>query len=385
MKILLSFLQDNTVIPHPVPAYRFWSYSIKNGIEEAGMRWAEVPGADWAAGLVPYENDPALQKWKNEIWESTLSYIRANRQHIDIFLCYLYPKQISVQVIKDIKAMGIPCVNFYCDNVRSFTKLPPEFEVFDLVWVPEVEALPLYQTAGLAHINLPMPIWVDAKYRRPPEQTTNAISFIGSKDHLRAQLLAEAISKGLEIQIRGSGWNTTHEQPLNPTNSNILTKIRNQINLLRHSGAQGFAAYHLNRYQKISPANVPPVNIFEAPGFEEYISLSRESNITLGINRVPAFNTLSGNIMTYSRLRDLEAPMLGACYLTEYTEGLPHLYKIGAEIETYRSADELVYKCRELINSKSKQKELRVKGQQRALNAHSIPVSLQKIKARLFN
>jgi spore maturation protein CgeB len=77
--------------------------------------------------------------------------------------------------------------------------------------------------------------------------------------------------------------------------------------------------------------------------------------------------------------------MLGACYLTEYTAGLSQLYELGTDMETYTNADELVYKCRELIASKNKRKELRMKGQQRALNSHSIPQSLQLIKTRLFS
>ncbi|QEC77913.1 glycosyltransferase family protein [Mucilaginibacter ginsenosidivorax] len=382
MKILLSFLQDNGGQPHAIPAYRFWTYYIKNGIEEAGMQWTEIPGLDWAAGLVPYENDPALQQWKQQAWEKTINHIKANRGQIDVFLCYLYPKQIDAEAIKQIKAMGVPCVNFYCDNVRSFIKLPRQFKVFDLVWVPEFEALHLYQKTGVPHINLPMPMWVDPKYRHFSEQETDIISFIGSKDDLRAQLLADAIAGGVPIQIRGNGWNNgTNESAVQQSSPNGSSKIKNQFNLLRNAGIRGFVAYHRKRNEKPLEAHIPPGNIFEKPGFDEYIGLSRQSVITLGINRVPTF---SKNLVTYSRLRDLEAPMLGACYLTEYTAGLSQLYDLGTDIETYTNADELVYKCRELMASKNKRKELRIKGQQRALDTHSIPQSLQLIKTRLF-
>lgn len=348
------------------------------------MQYIEIPGLDWAAGLVPYENDPALQTWKQHAWEQTINYIKANQQHFDVFLCYLYPKQIDVQAIKQIKALGVPCVNFYCDNVRSFTKLPPEFKVFDLMWVPEYEALELYQAAGVSYINLPMPMWVDSRYRNVPEQETEIISFIGSKDQLRAQLLSDAIANGLQVQIRGNGWDGVNEPTTSLPPSNVSSKLTNQLNLLRNSGIKGFTAYHLKRFDKVQPANVPVKNIFEKPDFDNYIRLSRESYVTLGINRVPTFNTFSKNILTYSRLRDLEAPMLGACYLTEYTAGLPHLYEPGIDIETYANASELLYKSKELAASKTRRKELRLKGQQKALNVHTIPQSLQKIKARLF-
>jgi len=386
MRILLSFLQDLEPEPHPIPAYRFWTYYIKNGIEEAGMSWTEIPGLDWAAGLVPYENDPALQQWKQRAWEKTINHIKANRGQIDVFLCYLYPKQIDTEAIKQIKAMGIPCVNFYCDHVRSFSKLPRQFKVFDLVWVPEFEALHLYQNAGVPHINLPMPMWVDPQYRDFNEQETDIISFIGSKDDLRAQLLADAIARGIPIQIRGHGWNDdTNKAAVLQSPSNPSSKIKNQLNLLRNAGIKGFVAYHFQRNKKVTPADIPFEYIYEKPGFDEYIRLSRESVVTLGINRVPTFNTFGKDIITYSRLRDLEAPMLGACYLTEYTAGLTQLYDLGADMETYTNADELVYKCRELIASENKRKELRIKGQQRALNSHSIPQSLQLIKTRLFS
>jgi hypothetical protein len=383
LRILLSFLQDNGGQPHAIPAYRFWTYYIKNGIEEAGMQWTEIPGLDWAAGLVPYENDPALQQWKQQAWEKTINHIKANRGQIDVFLCYLYPKQIDTGAIKQIKAMGVPCVNFYCDNVRSFTKLPRQFKVFDLVWVPEFEALHLYQTAGVPHINLPMPMWVDPQYRDFNRQEIDVISFIGSKDDLRAQLLADAIAGGIPIQIRGNGWNDdTNEPAIKPPLQSPSSKMKNQFNLLRNVGINGFVAYHRKRNEKLTEAHIPAGNILEKPDFDEYIRLSRQSCITLGINRVPTF---SKHMVTYSRLRDLEAPMLGACYLTEYTAGLAQLYDLGTDMETYTNADELVYKCTELIASKNKRKELRIKGQQRALTTHSIPQSLQLIKTRLFS
>ncbi len=77
--------------------------------------------------------------------------------------------------------------------------------------------------------------------------------------------------------------------------------------------------------------------------------------------------------------------MLGACYVTESTVGLPHLYDIGKEIETYANVDELIYKCGEIAASKNKRKELRIKGQERALTTHSIPQSLHHISNRIFN
>lgn len=383
--ILLSFLQDTGENVHDIPAYRFWNSYIKNGLNEAGMQWTEIPGADWAAGLIPRENDPALDAWKGKIWEQTLKYIKENLLDIDLFLCYLYPKQIEINAIQEIKKLGIPCVNFYCDNVREFTRPPAEFKVFDLIWVPEFEALPMYERAKVNHIHLPMPVWIDPAYRTLPENENSSISFIGSKDQLREKFFFELAGKGLPLEIRGSNWGENSNQQQVAAPSTFKSKLKNQMDLARNSGLQAFIIHNLKRFGSKADYSLPGQYIFEKPGFDDYVKITRESRITLGINRVPTSTTFDSTPLVYSRLRDLEAPMLGACYLTEHTAGLNYLYDIGKEIETYSNADELLYKCNELINSNNKRKELRAMGQKRALRSHTVPVSLQQIKMRLFS
>ncbi|MDN3584422.1 glycosyltransferase [Mucilaginibacter flavus] len=384
MRILLSFQQDLTVQPHPVPAYRFWSYYIRQGIEEAGMHWLEIPGVDWAAGLVPYEDEPALGIWKVRAWELTVKFIKENRASFDVFLCYLYPKQVDMSAINEIKALGVPCVNFYCDNVREFTTPPPEFKVFDLMWVPEFEALEMYRRAKINHIHLPMPMWVAPVYRNLPVNENGKISFIGSKDVLRARLLMEVIESKLDIQIRGEGWSPAAEMPISGNLVPHRPKLKNQLRLLAKTGFKGFLIHHLNRVTFSDKTAIPGEYIFAKPDFEEYISLTRNSNIVLGINRVPIYREFGRTSLVYSRLRDIEAPMIGACYLTEYTPGLKGLYELGKEIETYTNAEELTAQCREIGSSASRRMALRKLGQQKALTSLSIPQSLQKIMERLF-
>lgn len=386
MKILLSFLQDKTTEPHPIPGYRFWEFYLKNGIAEAGMECIEVPDADWAEGLLYVSGSAELQQWKDKTWQATLNYIRSNRDKIDIFLAYLYPKQIDTAAIAEIQKMGVPCVNFYCDNIREFNTAPPEFKVFDLLWVPEYEALPMYKKAGIKHLNLPMPIWVDPKFRdilTVDEQPGAA--FIGSKDILREQLLSAAIQRGLHVRIGGSGWLTSGKAArVVPAASNSITqKLLNQVRFVQQHGINGWRVRHLNRLAT-TPIAIENAYLFESPAFEEYKSITQNSMVMLGINRVPTHKKLNSNPLTYSRLRDIEAPMLGACYLTEYTEGLPYLYDLNTEIWAYKNADELVEKANILLSSKEKRMQLRHKGQQKALNEHSIPQALVVIKKNIF-
>jgi hypothetical protein len=131
-----------------------------------------------------------------------------------------------------------------------------------------------------------------------------------------------------------------------------------------------------------SPA-IPP-DWVKPPVFgEQYFRVTREAQVTVGVNRVPATRRSLRWPLCYSRLRDIEAPMLGACYLTEWTAGLDHLYEVGREIETYRTADELRAKLAELMRNRELCGSLRKQGQKRALNDHSVARSIRKIIARL--
>ncbi|WP_413666196.1 glycosyltransferase [Mucilaginibacter sp. Mucisp86] len=385
MRILLSFLQDKVSKPHPVPSYRFWQHYIKNGIEEAGMSYIEVPEVDWAEGLVYDEGSAALQNWQEQSWQATINYIKANRQNIDIFLAYLYPRQIQVDAIEQIRKMGIPCVNFYCDNIREFKTAPAKFRIFDLIWVPEFEALTMYKKAGVKHINLPMPMWVEPQLRQHiPVHEQPGISFIGSKDILRENLLAQAIQKGLPLSIRGAGW-LTNDTPPPFVPGSAYQKLINQVNFTKQHGLSGLS---IKVQQQLNKLPVIPINgdhIFASPDFDEYINITQSSMVTLGINRVPTFKRPHNNPLTYSRLRDIEAPMLGACYLTEYCQGIDELYDTEQEINVYRTIDELVQKATELLSNKEKRDKLRINGQQRALNDHAISSSLKKIKRAIFD
>lgn len=384
MRILLSFLQDKVSRPHPVPSYRFWQHYIKNGIIEAEMSYIEVPEVDWAEGLVYDEGSVALQNWQERSWQATLNYIKANRQNIDIFLSYLYPKQILAKAIEQIRKMGIPCVNFYCDSVREFKTVPAKFRIFDLIWVPEYEALPLYRKARVKHINLPMPMWVEPQLRcRTPLHEIPGVSFIGSKDILRENLLGQVIQKGLPVSVRGAGWLAQSAGPVFVPGS-AYQKLINQVNFVKQQGFSGLAIKGLQQLTKFTVVPVGDDHIFPRPDFDEYINITQSSMVTLGINRVPTFKRTHNKPLTYSRLRDIEAPMLGACYLTEYCEGIEQLYDTDNEINVYRTVDELVQKTTELLNNKEKRNKLRINGQQRVLNDHAIPSSLKKIKKALF-
>lgn len=386
MRILLSCLQSELL--HPLPAYRFWRQYFIEGCKEAGVECLEVPEVDWAVALL-LSSAKDLAAWRARTWETVLHYVREQleRQPIDFFLGYLYPKQVEAAAVQELHRLGVPCVNFFCDNVREFVAVPEEYRCFCLNWVPEFEALPMYKRAGLDVIHAPMPVWIPSGQRTLPNRESGGPVFIGSHDALRQDLLGRAFALGLNAEVKGRGWQP-NPRPSDSSSSrkergNWRTKLQNQLtSIQRHGLAQWVNRMH---GKSVPPtlAEIPDAALAPPVHGDDYVRLTRESEVTLGINRVPTFRASWRKPITYSRLRDIEAPMMGACYLTEWTAGIDELYQVGTEIEIYRTAEELVEKVDMLRQDPATRQKLRRRGQRRALADHSVANSINKIKTLL--
>jgi len=380
LRIFLCCQQDLQL--HPVPAYRFWAEYFRAALAEAGHACLEAPGCDWAAGLVPQPPD-SLRAWRESTWQRALEWVRREhaREPIDLFLAYLYPEQVEPAALAALRAAGIPTVNFFCDNVRLFRHVPGAYRGFDLHWVPEAGARAMYRSAGLAFVPVPMPCWIPPAWRTPPSQETLPPTFVGSGDEVRQRLLAEAFALGLELDLYGSGWTGCVPEP---PRGQGLKLWRNQWDFLKRHGS---AALLRKIWQKVRPP-APIACDFARRGRpaltqESYWRVLRECRVCVGINRYASPRHRIGQVRTYSRLRDIEAPMAGACYLVEWAPELEELYEPGREIEIFRDAAELTAQVAALDGDEPRRRRLRAAGQRRALSEHTIARSLEKISQRL--
>lgn len=384
MRIFLVCLQSPR--RYGMSPYHFWRDYFSNGLTEAGHTVLESTDTDWARGLL-YLTPAERVHWRAEIWERTLASLRREQAHggVDLFLTYLAPGQIETGAVQAVRSLGIPCVNFFCDNLREYRHLPPEFAPFDLHWVPEHGAQALYVARGWKFIHAPMPCWIHPERRTLSATETAVVSFVGSKDLLRQQLLAATARAGLPLEIRGGGWSHDEASPKFAMHqSSPRERFDYWSRLVR---VQGWAAAWRRATVRFRPA--PGVDfdftpfVKPSPPADAYQQIVAESAVSLGINRFPTYQKPADQISTYSRLRDIEAPMLGACYLTEWTEGLDLLYEPGTEIETYRDAAELAAKAQALLADPTRRRRMRAAAQHRALTDHSIGQSLARITAQL--
>jgi len=385
LRILLSCQQS--LQNYALPAYRFWRTYFIAGLREAGHEVFEVPDTDWARALLPL-SATELNQWRNEQWSRTLAFVRAT-PGLDLFLGYLYSRQIEPSALKELRTLGIRTVNFFCDNVREFRRLPVQFAPFDLHWVPEYDALPLYAARNWPALFAPMPCWVAPARRVAQETTSECIVFIGRRDPLRSALLAHAARANLPLKLYGAGWSNAAEpaaiasaaaQP----NPSVRARLSDWKDFYRRQGPGP-------TWRRFSGSGTPtPDATFDfsswshaAPDDDGYAQITASSAITLGVNRCPPPAGGGGRPLVYSRLRDIEAPMLGACYLTEWAPELASLYEVGSEIEIYRDEHELVAQARALLADPARRHRLRLAALRRAHADHTIGATLTKIATRL--
>jgi hypothetical protein len=383
LRIFLCCQQD--LRPHPAPAYRFWAASFRSAFAEEGHACLEAPGCDWAEGLTSLGPE-ARAAWLESTWQRAVEWIR--REHaerpIDLFLSYLYPGQVLAGALADLRALGIPCVNFFCDNVRLFRKAPPEFRGFDLNWVPETAGLDLYRRAGLPFIHAPMACWVPPKWRTLPPVESLPPTFVGTRDEQRERLFARAFALGLKLDLRGLGWAGEPAPWTDPPAGRGLRLLANQWEFARKHGFSALARKFARRAFPPEPVTCDFASRAKEPcSGDEYLRVSRECRVCVGVNRFPSLRRPIDRPDRYSRLRDIEAPMAGAAYLTESAPGLGGLYDIGREIEVYTDAGELVAMVDALERDEPRRRRLRELGQRRALGEHGIGRTIQRIAGQL--
>ncbi len=319
--------------------------------------------------------------------ERLLEKVKALRAEggVDCVLAMIRQFQFFPEVFKQIESLGTPTVIYECDNLNSAETRKKLSPFFTMTGVAEADALPLFARDGLAHVHLPMAS--NPKYFYPVKETeSKEVTFIGSKNSYRRWLLGSAMTKGLPLEIFGGGWHpaTDYYQldfavpDKTPLRQTRLEKAKRWLEFRRSSLTRlmlhgpGIIARTRrnelvgNEYEALvaAAASKSPLS------FEAVLQVFAQSKVSLGINHYIPPNQHFSLSNTYSRNRDLEAPMAGACYLTEYCRELELLYPEPDVIWTLRDVDELLEKADYLRTHDSFRVGMRERAHRYAMKHH---------------
>jgi hypothetical protein len=237
-------------------------------------------------------------------------------------LCFFYAdsSNIAPDLFAALHDRGIWTVLMGLDDRHTFTK----FQRGDLTVGVETVAphVDLYWTSWRAGILLLHQIgsrpWLggaaaDPLFHRPmPTAKSIDVLFLGQAYGARREIIRELRALGIEVECRGYGWE----------GGNL--------------------------------------------DFEECIRLFSSAKIVLGISAVGAMSDV-----TILKGRDFEAPMCGACYVTQYSEELTDFFTLGTDLVCYSTPFQAAEVISTLLANPDRRTELSENALKRSLHSNT--------------
>lgn len=306
---------------------------------------------------------------------------------IHLFLSYFYNAHFDPDGFNEIRRLGIPSVNFYCNSIHQFPLVAAIAAQADFSWHPERDASASYRGVGANPVHVQM--GADPAVYRPIAGTTRQAKacFIGQRYADRDRLAVDLLDAGVPLDLYGSGWQgDAHALPnTKPEESRVyLGRV--------HAQPGSFGSYWRAVEKAIRTGGVGPGLIqvvqrwrdrFAARAMSPRLQRAAKGRATdvaatfaaydvvVNFSNVWADARPGSELIPHVRLRDFEAPMARTCYLTGHLEEIEAFYELGTEIDTYRTTDELVEKTRFYLRHPDAAERLRNAGYRRARRDHT--------------
>ena len=368
-----------------------WSGNFYPGLRELGHEIIEsnvdlLPASRFMH--IPKDFTEEELAVRAEITQRVIEEVRAahKQQPIDLFLSYFYNAHFDPDGFDELRRLGIPSVNFFCNNIYQFNLVRDIARSADFSWHTERDARARYLEVG------GNPVWVqlaaDPEVYRPIEgsKRERVAAFVGQRYADRDRWAAALIHAKVPLALYGSGWHELNcsdpakesepraylrrqMRPAGTTGAYMDTVIQNW----RESGFMkgSFRTWRQFAYRNHS-RQLSGLLATHARGFAPAVNkVFSQSEVVLNFSNVWEDGRPGSKLISHVRLRDFEAPMGRSCYLTGHSDEIMEFYEIGKEIDTYQSPDELVEKTQFYLAHPGAAEELREAGYRRAFGDHT--------------
>jgi len=292
-----------------------------------------------------------------------------DRKPFDLFFAYLMDGMVDPLVIDEIKKLGVPTCNFSCNNTHQFYLVDGLSPHFDYNLHSEKDAKQKFLDVDANPVWWPMES--NPKYFKPFDTTRDIdVSFVGANYALRSRYIAHLLNNKIDVQVYGPGWTEKN-------NFELRSFAKRNWYIFRSIFAfdidrQAYYSGLLFDYDYIRTIRRNfPGNLHSPISDEHLIKLYSKSKISLGFLEVYDEHNPSNVVTQHLHLREFEAPMSGALYITGYHEELADMYDLEKEVVTYRSRHELLDKVKYYLDHHSQAEMIRKAARKRALKSHS--------------
>ena len=359
--------------PNPTFASNLWMANLHDPLVAMGhdvVHWDEGTQALFDAP----PDAPETASTRGRYTERFLEAVRAAHRTspLDLVLTYVSDSHLEAAAIDDVAGRIAPIANFFCNNIHQFHLVRRNARHFTVCLVPEAAAMGDYEAAGARPLFFPMAANPDVYHPVSCARRYDA-SFAGQRYADRAGKLLALREGGVDAHVFGQGWHPEGPpagagaagSPISPGPRGGLARA---LELIREGKNPIQAARDRADWRRLSARHAPALH--PPATDEQYVSLFSESAISLGFLVLGDTHRM-WRPLRQVRLREFEAPMSGAFYVTEYLEEIGLHYEIGFEVVCYRSRRELVDLCRFFLRHDAARERIARAGHERALRDHT--------------
>ncbi len=346
-----------------VPAWRYaevWRRHFYDGLEQAGLTVLRPRDLDFAWARPPQTHDreraAALRARTSEKLLAQILGADGGAPQAVLSCCFAH--DVELDLVDRVRAAGIPWINFYCDSLYAFDRVKALAERTSLNWFVESEAEERYRALGVPFIRAPYALNPDALPDASCTTPVQSLLFVGSANRSRIRTAAIMRLAGADLQVRGWGWREALQStpPGTHASSNLFKRVaRTSVRTLLGARVGGY---------------------LDAGALAEEL---RRSAVVLGLNE----GGVGPDAQNYLKLRDLEFPGMGCCYLTQHHVDLADIFDLGREIITFRSPWEASRLAKDLARHPSECREIGRRARVRVRGEHTWSARLPLIESRL--
>ena len=304
-----------------------------------------------------------IEQYRPGLEESLLKQVWAahRQEHVDVFFSYFYSALVRPDVIREIGAWGITTMNWYCNASYQFHLVEEIAPAYHYCLVPEKFRLEDYKATGAN------PIYCQEAanpniYKPYPLPREFDVTFVGAQYADRADYVRYLRDHHIDVRVWGAGWKECCPPPSLPR------WLR-----WRAGRAKGRLLG-----QPVGRVALPRTVCGDPLSDEEMVQMYSRSKISLGFSNVGETHRATQPIKQI-RLRDFEAPMSGAFYVTEYMPELEEFFRVGKEIVCYHDKADLADKVKYYLAHTEERETIRQAGYRRAVSEHTWQKRFQQV------
>ncbi len=337
---------------------RVWRRHFYDGIQAALPSVVLPVGVDfqWARPAASAPRGPSADReaMSELLWNQIHA---AHAEHgLDAVISYCFTSDIEPALVERTIQMGVPWINFFCDSTYAFDLVEGLARVASLNWYPELAADTHYRALGRPVLCRPYAMHGAALPDATCGTAEHDLGFVGVPTGNRVLRLAGLRFFGCRTAVRGEGWyRISAIAPVQPS--------RPQLPPNDHRGRGRLGERILVR------ALTPLVRTGAQPLSDaEMVPFLSSCRVVLGMNEG---RDSRGNYRSYLKLRDVEFPGYGCCYLTQHNEDVERAFEVGREVLTFRTLAEAASHVRRNVRHPGDARAMGQAARRRVLGEHT--------------